>query len=85
MKRIFIVLLLTVFAFSYAQTDNRFSDSEEHATEVETSNSGPVIPDPQEEDPGAPGELPIDNYIPILLLTAVGIIIYKNYKKKTIV
>ena len=53
MKRIFIVLLLTIFAFNYAQSDNRFSDSEEQTTELEKTNSGASV-DPQERD-GGPG------------------------------
>ncbi len=84
MKRIFIVLLLTIFAFNYAQSDNRFSDSEEQTTELEKTNSGASV-DPQERDggPGGPGEIvPIDDYLPFLVITALGIIILATYKKK---
>ena len=84
MKRILTVLLLTIFAFSYAQSDNRFSEPDDIVEE------SPVAPPKGEQEinrsPGNPGgRLPINDYIPVLILTAVGIIIYKNYKKKTIV
>jgi hypothetical protein len=84
MKRIFIVLLLTIFAFNYAQSDNRFSDSEQQTTELEKTNSGASV-DPQERDggPGGPGEIvSIDHYLPFLMITAVGLIVFAAHKKK---
>lgn len=70
----------------YADQDNRFNQSQEH-----NSNQKEVSPSTQEEtiDKGAqnrgpsnPGDIPIDDYIPLLMLAGIGLVLYINKNKK---
>ncbi len=82
-KRILIVLILNCTVVLYAQDENVFAESEKQAqTENTNSTSGPS-PVEQEEGPGAPGNTaPINEYLPLLFLIAVGIAMFPLYKKR---
>lgn len=95
MKNYLLLFLFCVGGWTQAQAQqesNPFSNSEGtnegaigqkeeagvYATGVIPSNppGGPTNDDPT--------PVPVDNYIPLLLLTAVGVIIYKTHKKTNI-
>ena len=73
-----------------AQTQNNiFNDSAEMSERKDNSDVYADTPEKEPEiakGPGNPGEdpAPIDDYIPVLLLVAMGIIAYQGYKKKTL-
>jgi hypothetical protein len=74
-----------------AQTQNNiFDDSAEMSERKDNSDVYADIPEKEPEiakGPGNPGEdpVPIDDYIPILLVVSIGIIVYHSYKNKTAV
>ncbi len=84
MKRLFTAVLINLFAFNYAQTDNRFVESESDVqSKPENSYSDPPPTDPQEEGPGTPGEpVPVNQYWSLLLVAGIGIIIFTAGKNK---
>lgn len=71
-------------AFAQEQSTNRFEEAEqEHKTDYgqsATSKEPEVAFDPG--NPDGEDDLPVDDYIPLLLLTGVGIIVYTTYRKK---
>lgn len=77
MKKIIIIFVMSLSGFAFAQesSDNQFiyqTDTTELADE--------------EEDvlPANPGDVPIDDYIPVLLVVAVAFVIaFANKKKLT--
>ena len=77
MKKIISVFLLFCFGWSFSQfqsNENTFDD--EVKTEVQSD---------EDEGPGGPGNppgVPINNYLPVLVLTALGIIIVTKYRKQ---
>lgn len=73
MKKIIVIFVMALSGFTFAQesSDNPFV-YDNGTTEL------------QEEDvlPGNPGDVPIDDYIPALLIVAVAFVIaYANKKK----
>ena len=87
MKRLFFLLLLSFFSVAYSQqSKNRFDqdDNTNPTTErpVQNTNNQNVY-EPEADGPtDPPAPLPIDNYIPFLLITAVAFIIYQTKKQK---
>jgi len=73
-----------------AQTQNNiFDDSAEMSERRDDSDVYADKPEKEPEiakGPGNPGNtVPIDDYIPILLVVSIGIIVYHSYKNKTAV
>ena len=71
-----------VFSIGFAQekTTNRFEETEQEQNQefTEPTAKGPVVA----YGPGNPAEpVPIDDYVPLLIVAAVGIIVYKSYTK----
>ena len=69
--------------FAQKQSTNRFEETDqEHIADFGES---PTSKEPEVAYSGGnpPGEddLPIDDYIPLLIVAAVGIIVYKSYTK----
>ena len=91
MKRFFILILITLFTGINAQVGkNRFEDPNQTGFErtidhpKDQSSDSPQA-GPGDGGPGNPGETaPIDDYIPFLLIAALGIIIYQVQTKKQI-
>lgn len=99
MKKYLLIIFVAYSAMGFAQfQDNVFekdkavvqpsaqSASEETASDSQASSFGSV-PDPgdQEEGPGNPGEpVPIDDYIPALLLGGLTLVIYYQRRNKKI-
>lgn len=75
MKYKFIILAIFFGTLVSAQNGaNRFSDNENTVKEEQVvAKDGPTDP---------PNPAPIDDYIPLLLLAAVGLIVYQVRKQK---
>lgn len=70
---------------SYSQTnvennDNVFQQAE--SSEASASNTPVMQEEAGANPPPGDDELPIDNYIPVLLIISVGLIMHQHYKKK---
>ena len=65
---------------------NRFDEPEKYSETSINTYEQPQADDPQ-PGPGNPGgedDLPIDDYIPLLVIAALGIIVYQGRKLKHI-
>ena len=84
MKKYLTILILFLSLSVFAQEEtNPFATSENRNTETpangESKDSEVVV----SKGPGGPGEpVPINDYIPLLLLAAVGLIVYQVRKQK---
>ncbi|MDQ0476854.1 hypothetical protein [Chryseobacterium sp. MDT2-18] len=82
MKKFAVLLLLMIGYFVQAQQEsNPFLESEkttESTGQGSTAEDPPTLPG----NPGGEDDLPIDDYLPALAITAVGIIVYTVRKKK---
>ncbi|WP_304343443.1 hypothetical protein [Chryseobacterium koreense] len=88
MKRLLLLFCLVfgLSAFAQVDADNPFKQSENGSTSVvgkagtgnENQDNGPDTAN-NEGNPGGPQ--PIDDYIPFLALTALGIIVYISYSR----
>lgn len=71
-----------------AQTQNNiFDDSAEMSERKDNSDVYADMPEKEPEiarGPGNPGEetVPIDDYLPVLLITAVGIIVHAGWRNR---
>lgn len=88
MKNFLYILFLLIFAAGSAQkTENIFENSESGSVYEENSKMSDLEVDTYARS-GTPGglpgddDLPIDDYIPLLVLTAIGIIVYTRFSKK---
>ena len=88
MKNLLLIFFFCIGSWAQAQDDNNpFSSAERNneATQTErpafeTANAGgPGNPNNDGDDP-----VPIDDYIPLLVVTALGIIIYTSHKKRNL-
>ena len=88
MKNFFLIFFFCIGSWATAQQEsNPFSSAEQNNTSnqnegptYETAN-GNVTNPPGENDPEP---VPVDDYLPLLVMTAVGIIIYKTQKKRSL-
>lgn len=85
MKKILFGILLFINALGFAQMqDNRFSEQEAEAV-TDGTEIAPSADPAVQAGPGNPGDpVPVDNYIPFLAITAVGIMVYSTYRKKAL-
>lgn len=87
-QSLYIILILLGMSVSAQMQDNRFDQTEsssdtdggrfynEPASEkIPTTNSNPG-------NPSDPRSVPIDDYLPLLVIAAVGIIIYNTHTRK---
>lgn len=84
MKNILFIFLFLTGSYLYAQNvENRFEQTDKNSQEFSSQNTEPET---LGGDPGNPGggddppPVPIDEYLPLLLLSAVGIIAYTTHK-----
>lgn len=80
-------LLLSVMSFSQDPT-NRFAESEKDNSTLNSNKSIETEEEPptQTLNGGNPADpIPVDDYLPLLVVAAVGIIIYKAYPRKNLV
>lgn len=80
-KILFVILIFTGYFLHAQQADNPFYETEKAVEKPKD------IPESGENEtdrlPGNPPKpVPIDDYIPVLISIAVGMIIYKTYQKK---
>ena len=85
MKKIILVVLLSMgYLITAQQEGNPFYEEENSAKKADLSEKpgdGEVVV----QGPGNPDgddDLPIDDYIPLLIITALGVIVYQTYPKK---
>lgn len=92
MKKIRYILFLLISFFSFAQSGpNPFADKEsesEFNKPTATKDNETQVKDNAaslDSGGGNPGDpVPIDNYIPLLIITAVGIMVYHTSQRKNI-
>ena len=86
MKRLFILVLISLFTGMNAQEGkNRFEESEQGGFERNVDHTNDQKADDPRRGPGGPGEtVPIDNNIPLLLIAALGLIIYQARREKKV-
>ena len=84
MKKLFLLFLISCFSVALSQQPkNRFEESEHGGLERTVDQSQNQDRDVPQANPGNPGETaPIDDYLPLLGIAAVGIIIYYTRQKK---
>ncbi|MCZ2085130.1 MAG: hypothetical protein LC112_12750 [Flavobacteriales bacterium] len=88
MKRFLLLTFFCFFTIVFAQDNtNRFDDDSQSAFEntnretADPKNEGPIA----NKNPGNPGApVPIDQYAAGLLITALGIIVYKTRRKRNL-
>ena len=91
MKKTLYIFFCLIGTLHFAQgaAANPFEESEKNS-ESKTSNQSNWESQNGDETAGDPGggnpgpDLPIDDYIPLLVLTALGIIIYKTRKNRNL-
>ena len=91
MKKIRYILFLLISFFSFAQSGpNPFAEKESESAFNKpnaTKDNETQVKDNTAFDPGGgnPSDpVPIDNYIPLLIITAVGIMVYHTSQRKNI-
>lgn len=86
MTRFFILLMLSLSITGFAQQGpNRFDEeSAQNIDNTTPQNEGNHTMDAEARDGGGnPGDpVPVDDYIPVLVLTALAIIIHTTRKKR---
>ena len=93
MRNLFAVLSIFLSVFFYSQgSSNPFSGEESHNKESPAYNSDEAVDngfegndnntDTYNRDPNPGDPVPVDQYAGLLLVTAIGIIIYTTHKKR---
>lgn len=99
MRKILSFILICISLVVYSQAPNRFAEGDEQSLmskstpensgeyptqQYENPNAAPAVVQAN-DNPGNPGSVvPIDDYIPLLLIAAMGLIVYNTYRKKTL-
>ena len=86
-KYIYIFIIFISFGVTAQTQTNVFDDTAEMAERKDNSDVYADMPEKEPEiarGPGNPGEdpVPIDDYLPLLLITAVGIIVHAGCRKR---
>lgn len=90
MRNIIAVVFLLLSVMVYSQSTNIFADGEQNSsdpasTRVYDSGDNLVATEAADDDgnPPNPGDpIPIDDYLPILLITALGIIVHAGWRNR---
>lgn len=88
MKKYIAIIIICISFGVTAQTQaNIFDDTAEPAEQGNRTDAYSDVTEKEPEvaySPGNPGEdpVPIDDYIPLLLIIAAGLIAYKTYGRK---
>ena len=82
-------MLLSLFTAGFAQQSaNRFDEETSEKIDENNKTNQPAEDqtDQPQSFPGNPGDdpVPIDDYLPFLMVTAVGIIVFITHKKKNL-
>jgi|APMI01.1.fsa_nt_gi hypothetical protein len=82
MKKLFFIILLLFQMVVYAQSSSDNPFAREDANQ-QTNAEIPKDEIAASDGPGDPGStVPIDDYLPLLLVTAVGIIVHAGWRKR---
>ena len=85
-KYIYILIIFISFGVTAQTQTNVFDDTAEMADREEYTDAYSDVPEKEPEiayGPGNPGNpVPIDDYLPLLLITAVGIIVHAGCRKR---
>ena len=88
MKNLLLIFFFCIGSWAQAQDDNNPFSSAERNNEA-TQSEKPAFETANAGGPGNPGggsqdddPVPIDDYIPLLVVTALGIILYTSHKKR---
>ena len=91
MRNIIAVVFLLISVLVYSQSTNVFADGEQNSSDPASSrvydSSDNLVAKEAADDDGPPpptDPVPIDDYIPLLLIAAMGLIVYNTYRKKTL-
>ena len=89
MKKLILIATISFANLAWTQqsTDINAEDTGNVFLEAEKSksnNQDDVLYQTYETDPGGPGDAPIDDYVPFLLVAAVGLIYYTYRRKRAI-
>ena len=89
MRNIIAVVFLLISVLVCSQSNNIFADGEQHSSDATSTrvydSSDNVVAREAAEDDGPPpptDPVPIDDYLPVLLITAVGIIVHAGWRKR---
>ena len=86
-KYIYILIIFISFSVTAQTQTNVFDDTAEMSERKDYTDDYADIPEKEPEiakGPGNPGEdpVPIDDYLPLLLITAIGIIVHAGWRKR---
>lgn len=91
MRNIIAVIFLLISVLVYSQSTNVFANGEQNSSDPASSrvydSSDNLVATEAADDDGPPpptDPVPIDDYIPLLLIAAMGLIVYNTYRKKTL-
>ena len=93
MRKCFLLILIPFFSVAFSQQNtNRFDQEDRSSMEDQSSmgdratqNTNDQAGEVVQKGPGNPGEpVPVDDYIPFLLITALGLIVYQVRKQKQV-
>lgn len=89
MRNIIAIILLLISVLVHSQSTNVFADGEQNSsdpasTRVYDSSDNLVATEAADDDgpPPPTDPVPIDAYLPLLLVTAVGIIVHAGWRKR---
>lgn len=94
MRKLLPFIMIFISLSVYSQEENPFAAADDNSTTSSSIKKDAGIADEEltqdpaqapagTEDPGNPGsELPIDDYLPLLMVTAIGMIGYAGYRKR---
>ncbi|WP_332030204.1 hypothetical protein [Kaistella sp.] len=87
-KYIAIIIIFISFGVTAQTQANIFDDTAEPAEQGTRTDTYSDVPEKEPEvaySPGNPGEpVPIDDYLPLLVIIAAGLITYKTYGRKSL-
>ena len=91
MRNIIAVVFLLISVLVCSQSTNVFADGEQNSsnpasTRVYDTSDNLVATEAAEDDgpPPPTDPVPIDDYIPLLVIVAMGMIVYNTMRKKTL-
>lgn len=91
MRNIIALVFLLLSVMVCSQSKNIFADGEQNSSDAATTriydSSDNLVATEAADDDGPPNPadpIPIDDYIPLLVIVAMGMIVYNTWRKKTL-
>lgn len=85
MHKLFYIFLFFSGSLIQAQQEDNPFRAAESKDEIPSHDTGVDQPQAGPANPGGDDDLPIDDYLPLLVITAVGIIVYTTQKKRNLI